>query len=819
MKMISQITRTGIWLLIGMTMLNSCERKTESDFVRRISFDTDWQFHYGNIHTVTDLITDPGEWQNIDLPHDWSAGLPFSKESPGGTATGYAVGGTGWYTKKFRLEPDQSEKRLSLYFEGAYMETEVWLNGEKICYHPYGYTSFFCDITTACNPPGKDNVLAVKVSNLGKNSRWYSGSGIYRHVWLETTGRLRLDTWGVYITTPQVSGEKATVNIQAELINETDARERVKVDFRVSGPGNENAADQTAMVSLNPGETKVLVQQLEIIAPALWSVESPSLYKAEITVTTGKDFRDRIHTAFGIRSISFSAEKGFLLNGQPVELKGGCIHHDNGLLGAAAIDRAEERKVELLKANGFNAVRCAHNPPSETFLESCDRLGLLVIDEAFDHWQQPKNPDDYHRFFDEWGEQDFTSMLLRDRNHPSIIMWSIGNEIQERADSSGLRIIRNFRRLVGTYDPTRPVTLAVNDFWDKPGYTWQDSKRTFDLLDVGGYNYLWWVYESDHHEFPGRIIYGSESTPMERAINWKLVEEHPYVIGDFVWTAMDYLGETGIGHTSYVTRLTRGPHQLLEWPCFNAWCGDIDICGNKKPQAALRNILWNESRIEMLVHAPVPPGMVEKVSYWGWPDELATWNWKGQEGKMVDVRVFTRYPSVRLYLNDRLLEEKDLTKSDPGNYVVTFRVPYEPGVLKAVGMEDGRVKDSTWLITAGEPVKIVLKADRITLENSRNDLSYVQIELIDKDGNPVPDDDRKLNLSVSGAGQITAAGNASPSDMESFRSMNPKTFRGRALAIIRPSGQEGSIAVTVRSDGIPEETIMIGVKMDHERQE
>ncbi len=797
--------------MAGMILVSACTRHSGDEFTRRMSFDTGWKFHYGVVENISNPDLDPTTWQDIDLPHDWSITLPFSQESAGGTATGYTVGGTGWYVKKFFLQKEQSGERLALYFEGAYMETEVWMNGRKLIFHPYGYTPFFCDITTSCNPPGQENILAVKVSNNGKNSRWYSGSGIYRHVWLETTDKLCLDTRGIYITTPVVESRKAVVRISADIMNSSDATRRADVFFKLFREEREYEDNQSVTVSLEPGERKTIVQQFEIQDPDLWSVESPALYLADISLKSRKELRDRISTTFGIRSLSFSAEHGFLLNDTPLELKGGCLHHDNGLLGAAAIDRAEERKVELLKANGFNAVRCAHNPPSEKFLEACDRLGLLVIDEAFDHWQQPKNPDDYHRFFDEWNEKDFTAMLMRDRNHPSVIMWSIGNEIQERADTSGLRIIKNFRRLVEEYDPTRPVTLAVNDFWDKPNYTWKDSERVFEQLDVGGYNYLWWLCESDHQQFPGRIIYQSESTPMERAINWDLVENHPYIIGDFVWTAMDYLGETGIGHFSYVEQLVKGPHELLPWPCFNAWCGDIDICGDKKPQSALRDILWGQSRIEILVHAPAPDGLFEKVSYWGWPDELATWNWKGSEGEMMDVRVFTRYPSVRLYLNGRFLEEKGTSKDAPDRYTALFRVRYEPGILKAVGIENGMEKETTALVTTGEPVKVSLKADRMILQNSRNELSYVRIELVDKDGLLVRDDDRRVELSVSGAGEIAAAGNASPVDMESFRSMSPKTFRGRALAIVRPTGQEGTVSIKVRSAGLPEETIRIEV--------
>lgn len=802
---------TGIALAVSLIGFTSCERRTGTVMPRKTGFDRGWLFHYGDTVSIFNDKPDEAGWKKICLPHDWSIEPGFSKNSEGGKATGFTVGGTGWYVKKFTLSKDQHGKLLSLYFEGVYMKAEIWLNGEKIGFHPYGYTSFFCDITDKCLPPGKENTLAVKVVNRGKNSRWYSGSGIYRHVWMITTDKLHLGTWGVYVTTPEIRDEKAVINISANLLNETDIAETALLEFRVSGQSGEIAGKATVSVSIKPGETRTVVQRVDIAKPAVWSVGSPTLYTASVIVKTGGKVKDRMDTDFGIRAIAYSAEEGFLVNGKPVKLKGGCLHHDNGLLGAAAIDRSEERKAELLKANGFNAVRCAHNPPSEKFLEACDRLGILVIDEAFDQWQKEKNPDDYHCFFDQYYVEDFTSMLLRDRNHPSIIMWSTGNEIQERADTSGLRIEMKFRELVDKYDPTRPITLAVNDFWDNPGYTWKDSERAFGQLDICGYNYLWWFYESDHREFPGRIIYGSESTAMERAINWELVEKNPYIIGDFVWTAMDYLGETGIGHTSYVEKLVKGPHELLDYPCFSAWCGDIDLCGDKKPQATLRDVMWDNSKIEMLVHQPVPAGMVEKVSYWGWPDELASWTWKGMEGKILNIRVFTRYPSVRLYLNNTILEEKQISKDTTSRYIALFQVKYQQGTLKAVGMENGTEKDSTLLVTTGEPAEAVMKADRLTLENTGNDLSYVQISLVDKDGRLVMDEDRKVELAISGAGEIAAAGNASPTDMVSFRSMSPKTFHGRALAIIRPTGK-GIIVLTVRPEGLPEETIKLTVK-------
>ena len=513
---------------------------------------------------------------------------------------------------------------------------------------------------------------------------------------------------------------------------------------------------------------------------------------------------DHKETCFGIRTISFDATAGFLLNGKAIELKGGCMHHDNGILGSAAIDRAEERKVELLKTYGFNAVRCSHNPPSEKFLDACDRLGVLVIDEIFDMWQEAKNPDDYHLYFDEWWERDLSSMILRDRNHPSIILWSLGNEIKERADSSGIEIMKKFRALIDRYDSTRPLTLAVNEFWDHPGRTWDQTAAAFAQLDVGGYNYQWWQYEPDHEKFPDRIMMGTELVPIHAFQNWQLVEEHPYVVGDFVWTAMDYLGEAGIGHTT--CEQAEG-NQLMPWPWFNAYCGDIDLAGNKKPQSYYRDVVWRQSDIEMAVHAPLSKGCKETVSYWGWPDEQQSWTWPGHEGEVFQVNVYSRHDRVRLELNGKIIGEKQI--ADSTLLTATFEVPYEPGELKAIALKDGKTVEEVTLNTAGEPASIRLKADRKKIRSDRNDLSYVSVGITDKRGNVIPGAVIPVMFEVNGAGEIAVAGNANPSDMASFKQPRCNTFRGRCLVIIRPDGKAGKIILRAKAEGLRPAKIVI----------
>lgn len=796
--------------MMCMFLLMACSTQ-QNEHTRKLNFDENWCFHYGDIPVSIVFHSDTVQWRDVDIPHDWSIEMPFVK-SAGGIAVGQTQGGVGWYRKIFKISGAESSERKLLYFEGVYMESEIWVNGKKVFYHPYGYTSFYCDITDFCNSSGLENIIAVKVRNEGLNTRWYTGSGIYRHVWLIKTGQLYLDEWGVFVTTELLSETRSKVKIAVDVSNQSNESTDAVLNVVIKNDKGEVVGEQTSRCTLKRNSTETVHHSIFVDESQLWSVDTPVLYTADIKLFSDGIQKDVLAIPFGIRSISFSTKEGFLLNGIPVKLKGGCVHHDNGLLGAVALDRAEERKVELLKANGFNAVRCAHNPPSEKFLEACDRLGLLVIDEAFDQWQKPKNQDDYHRFFDEWSEVDLTSMVLRDRNHPSVIMWSIGNEIQERSDSSGVEIAQKLKRIVRKYDTTRPVTAAVNDYWDNPALNWEASIKAFASLDVCGYNYMWWEYENDSKRYPERIIYGSETTAMERAVNWDLVEKYPGIIGDFIWTAIDYLGESGIGHAMNVDKGSKNSQQFLDWPWFNAWCGDIDICGYSKPQAALRDVLWRNRKIAMLVHSPILIGQEERISYWGWPDEEFSWNWKGYEGQEMNVKVYSRYSSVRLYLDGMLLEEKNTIREGLGKYSAQFKVKYAPGSLKAVGVDAGIEKDECVLVTSGPPVGIHLKADRLFLKDTKNDLSYIQIELVDKDGNMVSDLDCRVNLSISGKGRILSAGNACPTDMESFRSSSPMTYKGRALAILQPEGGKGCMELTVKTEEYGEKAITINVE-------
>ncbi len=732
---------------------------------------------------------------------------PFdSRKSEGGNATGYVLGGIGWYRKHFTL--NETGKRTAVRFDGVYMNAEIWINGRRLGDHPHGYTSFEFDLTPYLNPAGQDNLLAVRVRNEGKNSRWYSGSGIYRHTWLTVVDSVHVPTWGVFVTTPEVSKEGALAKISVEVSNAGGTQAKALVRVRVRDGQSKEIGGSENEVQLPVGETRAADLSVKIPTPMLWSPDSPNLYMAEVEVVVAGKTVDAVSSRFGVRKIEIDAEHGFRLNGEALKLKGGCVHHDNGPLGAAAIDRAEERRVELLKANGFNAIRTSHNPPSPAFLDACDRFGMLVIDEAFDQWNEAKigNTQDYHRFFKDWFDRDVASMVRRDRNHPSVVMWSVGNEIPEqfRAESTAKRL----REAVLSHDSTRPVTAAVCSDWGNVVRNWDKlSDPAFLHLDVAGYNYLPEKYESDHARHPQRVIVTTESYPKDFFDYWSLVEKHPYVIGDFVWTAMDYFGEAGIGHSVLSNEKNAF---FMSWPWFNAWCGDLDVCGFKKPQSLYRDVVWRRSPIEMAVHSPTPKGIHEIVSSWGWPDESTCWNWPGKEGAPLQVSVYSRCERVRLELNGKVIGEKPVSADT--KLTAKFDVPYAPGELIAFGLNDGKVAAKTTLKTSGAPKKLKLIADRTSVRADRNDLSFVTVEVVDAEGRRVPNAAVPVRFSVSGQGELAAQASGAPNEPASFHAPVRKTFQGRCLAILRPAGVAGSVTLRAEAEGLEPDAVTVQVR-------
>lgn len=792
-------------------LLNSCnDRNQNLDFERESSFNLDWKFIRGNVNDASEVRFDDTSWRSLDLPHDWSIedlpekeGIkqigPFSEESAGGISTGHVVGGTAWYRKHFTINKDDAGKIVKILFDGVYMDADVWLNGTHLGNHPYGYTAFSYDLTEHLNPVGEDNVLAVQVKNDGENSRWYSGSGIYRNVTLIKTNPVYIDLWGVHITTPEVSEENASIHIETKVVNKTSEKNNLKLLVKILKPEGELIFDTEYKFEIEAGQELIVPQMLEISKPECWSTDDPSLYTANIQISKDETVIESVNQKFGIRGIHFSPENGFLLNGKNVLLKGGCLHHDNGILGSAAFERAEYRRVKVMKENGFNAIRTAHNPPSTAFLNACDELGMLVMDESFDHWQRPKKEMDYHRFFDQWWEKDMESMILRDRNHPSVIIWSFGNEINERADSSGLEIAQKLKAKIKSMDTTRPVTQAICTFWDfkKVKREWEETAPAFKILDVHSYNYEWSRYETDHQNYPERIIVGTESFPKEAFDNWQMVKKYPYVIGDFVWTGMDYFGESGIGHTRFDNDKVTS---LLPWPWFNANCGDISILGYKKPQMYYRDVIWENSNLEMLVHAPVPEGRKEVVSRWGWPDESKCWNWEGHEGTPLQVSVYSTCEKVRLELNGELIDTQEVSAET--KLTARFEVPYQAGELVAIGLMKEKEIVRQVLKTVGKPCELAITAEEENVSASGNDLAYFNIEVRDENGLLVPDVEVPVVFLVQGNGKLQAVGNGNPTDMKSFKQPYVKTYKGKCQLIVRPDREQGEIIVSAHSDGL-----------------
>jgi beta-galactosidase len=724
---------------------------------------------------------------------------PFdSAQSAGGAATGYVVGGTGWYRKHFTLSPSDSGKNVTICFDGVYMNADVWLNGHHVGNHPYGYTPFVFDLTPYLKPAGQENVLAVRVRNTGRNSRWYSGSGIYRHVWLAVADPVHIPFWGVHVVTTDISKTTATVSVSTTVENDRGADIAVRLRTRLVGPDGKATKLQEYEVRVPAGKRQEFTQVFFVNKPVLWSLDNPALYRAEVELVEDRNILDRSGTSFGIRTLRFTAANGFELNGEVVKLKGGCMHHDNGPLGSATIDRAEERRVQLMKAYGFNAIRTSHNPPSPAFLDACDRYGILVIDEAFDCWEEGKNPDDYGKYFNDWWHRDLESMILRDRNHPCVIMWSIGNEVPQRANERGYVIAKQLSDEVRRLDPTRPVTEAICAPWD--GRPWSATEKAFTFLDVGGYNYQWRQYVPDHDKFPTRIMVGTESYPREAFENWQAVLDHPWVIGDFVWTAWDYLGETGLGNA-----ILDNESSANRFPWFNAFCGDVDICGFKKPQLYYREVVWGKAKVNLAVHAPIPAGRRERVSAWGWPDERQSWTWPGSEGKPLDVTVYSSCPSVRLELDGKEIATQPVNDK----MIARFKVTYQPGELRAVALSEGKPVASAGLRTAGEPKAIRLTADRSTIRADRNDLSYVTVEIVDRRGTVVPNGAIPVHFTVTGAGELAATGSPAPNDASSFHLPVRNIYQGRCLAILRPRGDSGKITLKAEADDLKAATIIV----------
>lgn len=763
---------------------------------RKQLIDDDWQFRL----TVTDSgdsICSP--WTKIDLPHDWSVLNDFDRNAKAGNDGAYLPAGRGEYRKSIIIpKGGLAGQHTALCLDGAYMNAKVSVNGKLAGMHPYGYTSVIYDITPYLHE-GK-NELFVSVDNSAqKNCRWYSGSGIYRHVWLLNTSDIAVKPWSVFITTPDVADDASSVKATLTVENRSAEPSDVTVRFTVIDATGKAIASKSQHAQVAAGGQVDAETQFAPLPLGLWSPDSPTLHTLQVELLVHGKVVDKLFETFGVRSISYSADTGFKLNGKPMLLNGSCVHHDNGMLGARSYDAAEARKVKLLKDAGFNAVRTSHNLPSPAFLDECDRQGLLVIDEAFDGWRESKTPHDYSELFDRWWSKDVAAMVLRDRNHPSIICWSIGNEIIERKKPEAVTTAHNLAARCRELDPTRPVTSALA--------SWDSDWEIYDPLaaehDIVGYNYMIHKAESDHARLPSRVMWQTESYPHDAFANWIKVNDNPYIIGDFVWTGIDYLGESGIGRHYYEGESEGEHYHRDQWPWHAAFCGDIDLLGIRKPISYYRDMLHNPAHVKLYMAVREPEGYNGKIkeTLWGTYPTWESWNWPGWEGKPIEVEVISRLNRVRLYLNDKLIGEQPVTRNEQFRAIFTF--PYAAGRLQACAVNpDGTETERVTIETAGKPVAVRLVADRVSLSADNQDLAFVTAEIVDSEGRVVPDATNRISFSVIGNGTIEATGSADIKDIKGYHHTSRKAWKGRAGTVVKSTHKAGTITLKAVSHSL-----------------
>jgi beta-galactosidase len=776
-----------------------------------VNFDHTWRFHLGDVSGAQNAQFADTGWRTLDVPHDWSIEGEFSEQNLAGVGGGALPGGVGWYRKRFAVPAADSGKLIFVEFDGVYRNSEVWINGQYLGKRPYGYSSFRYDLTPHLHYRGR-NVIAVRVDNSQQpNSRWYSGSGIYRHVRLVTTGPVHVDQWGTYVTTPTASADSARVTIRTTIRNARPVEQAIALRTTIYDSGGK----EVAVVSTHgpvPGDSVTeIAQDLTIARPALWSLERPYLYRAVSRVTCGTTVCDDYTTPFGVRSFVFRADSGFFLNGRPVKIRGVCLHHDLGALGAAVNTRAIERQLEIMRAMGVNAIRTSHNPPAPELLELTDRMGFVVLDEAFDMWKKEKTKYDYHLDWDAWHVRDLSDMVRRDRNHPSVFMWSVGNEVMEQwtnDDSTAAPIARELAGIVRALDPTRPITQAANN--GSP----QNPVFHAGALDLLGHNYHHEVWKDFPTQYPGakfviteamsalnsRGVYeqpsdsvASYETPYvknhgpqpnkdyrlssydNRKAFWgslheeslRLFERYPFLSGMFIWQGIDYLGEP----TPY------------EWPARSSYFGVVDLAGFPKDPFYLYQSVWTDApMLHLFPH----------------------WNWK--PGDTVDVWAYTNADEVELFLNGASLGVK--RKPEPVSHVM-WRVAYVPGTLRAIARKAGQVTATAEVRTAAAPARVALAPDRSRIRADGDDLSFITVTVQDSAGVPMPNAEPLIRLRIRGDARIVGVDNGDQISHTSFLAKAVRLFNGKALVIVRAGNRPGMATLTAEADGLPPTTVTI----------
>jgi beta-galactosidase len=788
---------------------------------RRSNFDSQWRFFKGDTEGAQSAAFNDGSWRTLDLPHDWSIEGPFSEDAPAGGTGAYLPTGIGWYRKQFTLPAATRGKRVMLQLDGVYQRSEVWINGTSLGMRPYGFITLSYDLTTHLNPAGSLNHVAVRVDNsLQPNCRWYTGSGIYRHTWLIVTDPIHIAQWGTIVATPSVAAQSAAVVVKTRVLNESDRDAACDLKTEIIDPNGTVVQQGSTTMTIQPGGEVTFAPRFSVASPMLWSVSTPNLYRVRCTLRSRAEQLDQDTTSFGIRDIKFDADKGFLLNGEHVKMNGVCIHGDCGSVGTAVPERMWERRLELLKKMGCNAIRLSHNPPAPELLDLLDKMGFLVMDEAFDEWKQPKLQTPlygYHKYFEEWAARDMAAMVERDRNHPSIVIWSAGNEVPDQSDPQGPQTLQGLLDIIRSKDPTRLVTVACDQIAAEPNAALPEF---LEKLDVVGYNYVdrWRdrrekFYSIDRHAYPNRRFVGTETSAIfgargayaaeqsddpffGRASNTlieveqlqKFIQTYDYVSGDFIWTGIDYLGES-------------------RWPSTLGSSGALDTCGFPKDAYYFYQSRWTtETVLHLFPH----------------------WNWAGQEGKNITVTCFTNCDTVELFLNGSSLGVKGFAFPRPGmverygtyppraralqttaDLHLSWDVPYTSGTITANGMNGGKVIRTVEIETTDSPAKLSLVADRTRITSHPSDVAHVTVQVLDAKGRIVPTADDRITFAIQGAGRILGVDNGQPDSHESYQAHSRKAFHGLALVVLQ--GARGTLTLSASSASLAPAQIEIEV--------
>lgn len=817
-------------------------------------FDLDWRFFRGAAPGAEVPGFDDGAWRELDLPHDfqiedlpdgsddggattdpsavvtWTDRTielraparigPFDKRGEGGRSVGYTVGGEGWYRKRFRLDGLTADQRVELRFEGVFHRSDVWLNGEHLGFHPYGFTGFGYDLTPHLRHEG-ENVLAVRVRTQGETARWYAGSGIYRHTWLKISDPVHVPHWGVAIDTPVVGEDRARVRSRVQVDNTGDEVAELQVRQRLEDPAGRTVAtllSERRSVAEKESTTYTLAHW--VARPALWSPRTPRLYTAVTEVLCDGHVVDRVSETFGIRSVVMK-DTGMRINGHPIEMRGLNVHLDHGPLGAVSLRASEERRIRTLLDAGFNAIRMAHHPAGPALLDVCDRLGMLVMEEFSDTWDSPKAKQDYGNYFAEWWQRDATAWIHNARNHPSVIAYSIGNEIGAPGTpfpppvalfaERGVEIAAFVRKI----DSTRPLTQG-GSHGVSVLFNPEDSPAN-DYTDIGDVH-----YQNDYGDkpafAPGKAWLQSEGYHASMYKDWKVVRDNDFVVGDFIWTGWDYIGEAGIGVPQVIPEgseplagATGGPAAVLQvagatgpYPWFGAGCGDFDLIGQEKAPLRYRRVVWGDSPLELVVERPIGHGLRQRALAWGWFDELESWTWDVPAGRTMYVRAYTTGDTIRLLLNGTEIARKVLADAD--QHIAEFKVGYTPGELTAVALRGGEEIGRRSLVTVGAPAALRLTTDKTTLHTGAHDLAHVLVEVVDSQGRLVPDVVTKVHFDVTGA-RLAGVGNGNSHNLDSFQRPRRWTYQGKALAILRSPCHAGTVTLTAAADGLKPATI------------